>query len=274
MIDRGTVISFPHPVAWAGRYRINWQGVVLVATTATVFYLVLGPLAIALLTTFKKRDTLPFEPGPFTLENYAEVFLDPATWTLMVNTLVFAGGSLILGMSLAIILGWLVERSDIPHRELFFSLIVAPMAIPGMMAAIAWIFLLHPKIGLFNLLLRGGLDLPMMDGPFNIYTLWGMIFIEGFRMVPTIFLMTSGSFRSMDPALEEASLVAGKSRLVTSLKITLPLIWPAILAALLYFLIVAMEVFEIPGVLGMNAGIHVFSTRIYWAVHPPQWGSA
>jgi len=233
---------------------------------AVVFYLVLGPLAIALLATFRKKGTLPFEPGPFTLENYAEVFLDPSTWALILNTLVFAGGSLILGMSLALILGWLVERSDMPYHELMFSLIIAPMAIPGMMAAIAWIFLLHPKIGLFNIVVRWALGLDTPDGPLNIYTLWGMIFVEGIRMVPTIFLMTSGAFRSMDPALEEASRVAGKSSLVTTFRITLPLMWPAILAALLYFLIVAMEVFEIPGVLGMNAGIHVFSVVISTSV--------
>lgn len=265
-------VSLTPSVPQARDNRLNWQAILLVVTTAVVFYLVMGPLLIAFLATFKQKGTLPFEAGPLTLENYARVFFDPATWSLIANTTVFAFGSLIVGISLALILGWVVERSDIPHHELMFSLVIAPMAIPGMMAAIAWIFILHPRIGLFNLILRGVLGIEGTEGPLNIYTLWGMIFVEGIRMVPTIFLMTSGAFRSMDPALEEASHVAGKSHVATTFRITLPLMWPAISAAMLYFLIVAMEVFEIPGVLGMNAGIHVFSTRIYWAVHPPSGG--
>jgi iron(III) transport system permease protein len=261
------------------RNRVNWQKVVLCATAVVVLYLVLGPLVVAFVATFREQGMLPFEPGPLTLKNYAEVFLNPSTWTLMWNTSVFAAGSLILGMTFAIAFSWLVERSDMPYRELMFSLIIAPMAIPGMMAAIAWIFLLDPRIGLINIILRGVPGLDLAKGPLNIYTLWGMIFVEGIRMVPTMFLMISGAFRSMDPSLEEASRVAGKSTIATICQITLPLMRPAILAALLYYLVVAMEVFEVPGVLGLNAGVHVFSTRIYWAVHPaigglPDYGLA
>jgi len=277
--DSDVVLSLPRPVEGVRRKGVRWKAVTLLVTSVVVFYLVLGPLFIALIATFREKDTLPLEAGPFTFVNYARVFLDPATWTLMVNTLVFAGGSLIIGMGLAIVFSWLIERSDLPYHELMFSLIIAPMAMPGMMAAIAWIFLLDPRIGLINLILRGTLGLDIMKGPLNIYTLWGMIFVEGIRMVPTIFLMISGSFRSMDPSLEEASRVAGKSNWVTTIRITLPLMWPAIMAALLYYLIVAMEVFEVPGVLGLTAGIHVFSTRIYWAVNPsigglPDYGLA
>lgn len=279
MQDSDVVLSLPRPVEGVRRKGVRWKAVTLLVTSVVVFYLVLGPLFIALIATFREKDTLPLEAGPFTFVNYARVFLDPATWTLMVNTLVFAGGSLIIGMGLAIVFSWLIERSDLPYHELMFSLIIAPMAMPGMMAAIAWIFLLDPRIGLINLILRGTLGLDIMKGPLNIYTLWGMIFVEGIRMVPTIFLMISGSFRSMDPSLEEASRVAGKSNWVTTIRITLPLMWPAIMAALLYYLIVAMEVFEVPGVLGLTAGIHVFSTRIYWAVNPsigglPDYGLA
>jgi iron(III) transport system permease protein len=105
-----------------------------------------------------------------------------------------------------------------------------------------------------------------------VYTLYGMVLVEGIRMVPTLFLMIAGAFRSMDPSLEEASRVAGHSPAGTFLRVTLPIMRPAILGAMLYYFIVAIEAFEIPGVLGMSAGIHVFSTRIYWAIHPSAGG--
>jgi iron(III) transport system permease protein len=252
--------------------RVNGQTLTLTATAAAVSYLVLGPLLITILATFRERGTLPFEPGPVTFENYAKVFLDISTWNLIANTLMFASGALILGVGLALLLGWLVERTDITHRELIFSLIIAPMAIPGMMVAIGWIFLLDARIGLFNIMIRSLFGLNLTEGPLNIYSLGGMIVVEGIRMVPTIFLMTSGAFRSMDPVLEEASRASGASAVATTFRITLPLLAPAIFASMVYFLIVAMEAFEVPGILGMNAGIHVFSTRIYWAIHHPSGG--
>jgi iron(III) transport system permease protein len=152
------------------------------------------------------------------------------------------------------------------------------MAIPGIMAAVAWIFLLDPKIGFINSIIRTLSGTEMAAGPLNIYTLPGMIFVEGIRMVPTIFLMISGPFRSMDPTLEEASRTSGKSIMVTLRRVTFPLMWPAIAGAVFYYLIVVMEVFEIPGVLGLTAGVHVFSTRIYYAANPsygiPDYGLA
>lgn len=268
----GSGLSYLGPALRIVRSRVNWHIVTLITTAAAVFYLVLGPLLISLLATFRQRGTLPFEPGPLTLENYAKVFLDISTLHLIANTLMFASGALILGIGLALALGWLVERTDIAYRELLFSMIIAPMAIPGMMVAIGWIFLLDARIGLFNIMIRALFGLDVTEGPLNIYSLGGMIVVEGIRMVPTIFLMTSGAFRSMDPVLEEASRASGASTLATTFKITLPLLAPAIFASMVYFLIVAMEAFEIPGILGMNAGIHVFSTRIYWAIHHPSGG--
>jgi iron(III) transport system permease protein len=250
----------------------------MVFTAASVFILVLGPLAVAFIATFRARGTLPFESGPIVLENYTKVFFDIETWILLLNTFGFAAGSLVIGVSLAILLSLIVERSKVPCPNLLFALVITPMAIPGIMAAVAWIFLLDPKIGFINTIIRTVSGIETASGPLNIYTLWGMIFVEGIRMVPTIFLMISGPFRSMDPTLEEASRTSGKSVLVTLRQITFPLLWPAIFGAIFYYLIVVMEVFEIPGVLGLTAGVHVFSTRIYQAANPsyglPDYGLA
>jgi iron(III) transport system permease protein len=259
-----------HDEGW--RPWFSARSLALLGTLGLVLYLVLAPLGIALAATFKGEGYLPFEASPLTLTNYARVFLDPTTWTLLVNTTLFAVGSLALGATFAIGFSWLVERTDLPARELIFSLIIAPMAMPGMLAAIAWVFLLDPTVGMLNLIARAVPGVEMTRGPFNIYTLGGMVLVEGLRMVPTLFLMISGPFRAMDPSLEEASRVAGRSGPRTLLYVTLPLMRPAILAALLYYFVVAIEAFEIPGVLGLSAGVHLFSTRIYWATTPASGG--
>lgn len=254
-----------------GARRFAGQPVIMAITFVLVGYLVLGPLGVSAISTFRGRGVLPLDPlafGGLTLGNYREVFLSPDTYQLLWNTMAFTFGSLAVGGTLAIVLSWIIERTDIRWRNLQFALVVAPMAMPGMLSAIAWIFLLDPNAGLVNQGLRLFWPGDATSGPINIYSLAGMIFIEGIRMVPTIFLMTSAAFRSMDPALEEASRVSGASGWQTARGITVPLMFPAILAALLYYMIVVIEAFEVPGVIGMSAGRHVFSTAIYRAVYP------
>jgi iron(III) transport system permease protein len=115
-------------------------------------------------------------------------------------------------------------------------------------------------------------------GPFDIYTLSGMCFVQGLRLVPSAYLMIAASFRAMDPSLEEQSAMAGQNVAQTTLRVTLPIMRPALLAALIYFIIVVIESFDIPGLLGFTARIRVLSTAIYWATHSevvlPDYGLA
>jgi iron(III) transport system permease protein len=124
--------------------------------------------------------------------------------------------------------------------------------------------LLSPRIGFVNKSLQSLFNLT--GPPINIYSLGGMIFIEGLRLVPTAFLMLVPLMRGMDPALEEAAAVSGARPLSTLRKITLRLLAPGLVAVMIYQAMTALEVFEIPGVLGLPAGIYVFSTKIYAVV--------
>src|SRR5262249_50678914 len=115
-------------------------------------------------------------------------------------------------------------------------------------------------------------------GPLDIYSLGGMCFVQGLRLVPSAYLMIAASFRAMDPSLEDQSAMAGRNVAQTTLKVTLPIVRPALLAALIYYVIVVIESFDIPGLLGFTARIRVLSTAIYWATHSevglPDYGLA
>jgi len=84
--------------------------------------------------------------------------------------------------------------------------------------------------------------------------------------------------RSMDPALEEAAAVSGASPMSTTRKVTLRLLAPGLVAVTIYQAMTALELFEVPGILGLPSGIYVFSTKIYSIVHsatfPPPYGQA
>jgi iron(III) transport system permease protein len=259
--------------------RLSGRTLAFGATLAVVSYLVLVPLFMLLYASVRStEDKLPFEATATTLSNYVLIFTSPATLPILLNTLLFAAGSLAIGLPLAIAFAWLMERTDVPGRGWIAGSILVPMTIPSLLSAIAWIQLLDPRIGLVNVVLRGALGLSGDSGPFDIYSLYGMCFVQGLRLVPSAYLMIAASFRAMDPSLEEQSAIAGRGVTQTTFRVTLPIVRPALLAALIYYIIVVIESFDIPGLLGFTARIRVLSTAIYWATHSevglPDYGLA
>jgi len=261
------------------RLSLSFEKLIFFLPAAVVAYLVLPPLALLLLSTFRSTaDRLPFEPGPWTLANYLQVFSSGETYVLFQNSLVYALCSVLSALAIAVVLVWLIERTDIPGGNLLFTLLLIPLAIPGLIKAVGWSLLASPRIGAINVALRDLLGLSGDLGPLNIYSLPGIIFVSTLSHVPSMVLMISGSFRNFDPALEEASEVSGASGSQTQLLVTLPLLKPALYAAFIYYLADALDDFQIPAVLGLNAGIRVFSTKIFLATRPvsglPDYGLA
>ncbi len=242
-----------------------------------VFFLVLTPVAFLVLGSFSTAS-LPMDFSFQTMGwiNYLTVYSDPGTYALLNNTVIYVVGSVTVAISVATVLAWLVERTNIPLKLVIYAGVPMEMAMPGMLQAMAWVLLLSPRIGFFNVTLMNFLGLS--EAPLNIYSLGGMIFIEGMSLVSTAFLMLVPLFRSMDPSLEEAAAVSGGRPSSITRKITLRLLAPGLIAVTVYQTISAMERFEIPGVLGLPAGIYVFSTKIYSLVHsatfPPPYGQA
>src|SRR6476659_3646187 len=94
-----------------------------------------------------------------------------------------------------------------------------------------------------------------------------MAFVDGLHHSPRGSLLMTAALRSMDPALEEAALMSGASIASVAWRITLRLSWPAAFATLLILFVRALESFEAPALLGLPAGIQVFTSAIYSAIH-------
>lgn len=251
--------------------NLVFGGVVL-----ALLWLILIPLGQLILNSF--RTGHPAVPSPLTLQNYLVGFTNPLTYQMIWNTLFFAGTGTVLTVSIAVLFAWLTERTDMPGRNLAWSLLLVPLAMPGFLFSIAWIFLLDSRVGLINIWLRALLSFFGMEletGPLNIYSMAGMIFLDGIRGVTTVFLLIVGAFRAMDPNLEEAARIAGAKAWTTFRRVTLPTLLPAILAAFLYSFISSMESFEAPLLVGLPAGIYVYSTMIYYSTRlMPSYGLA
>src|SRR5690606_21994174 len=181
------------------------------------------------------------------------------------NSIWFATGTAALAFVVGTGLAWMHERTHTPFKSLFFALSIIPLIIPGILFTVAWILLGSPKIGIFNLLMQNwfGTDYVFI----NVYSMWGMIWVESLHYSPMAFLIMTAAFRSMDPSLEESALMSGASVRQIAWRITLKLTWPAIFATILILFVRAIESFEVPALLGLPVGIQVFTSSIYQAIH-------
>lgn len=187
------------------RWRIGevlGRNIFFIFVVLILLWLILFPIGQMILNSF--RTGHPAVPGPFTLQNYIVGYTNPLTYQMILNTFIFAGTSTMISVSVAILFAWLTERTDMPFRNLAWSLLLVPLAMPGLLFSISWVLLLAPKIGLVNIGLKGlmawsGFELQV--DPINIYSMGGMIFLDGLRGITTVFLLVAGAFRMMDPAL-------------------------------------------------------------------------
>jgi len=240
---------------------------ILILVTAFLLLVILVPLVRLILSSFQLGH--PAMPEGWTLQNYVAAYSLPKFYSALGTTVVLSALGTVITMTIAVLFAWLIERTDMPLRNLAWILILIPMAIPGVLFALGWALLLSPKTGTVNLLLRGALEplgIHLTQGPLNIYSLGGLVFLDGLRGVTTIFLMVVGAFRMMDPSLEEAARVSKASSHGTFFQITLPVLMPAVLTAGMYEFVSSMESFEAPLAVGLPAGIFVLSTLIYFTV--------
>ena len=249
------------------------RGPLIALSIAAVAWLALVPLVFLLWQSILTPQTAA-APAQFTLDNFRTAYLSADTARLLVNSVQFASGAAVLALCVGTGLAWMNERTNTPFKSLFFALTIMPLVIPGILFTVSWIMLASPKIGLLNLALQRLFD---TDAVFvNIYSMSGMIWVDGLHYSPMAFLLMTAAFRSMDPSLEEQAAMSGASLFQTARRITLGLAWPAALASLLILFVRSIESFEVPALLGLPVGIHVYTSAIYQAIHeyPSQIGLA
>lgn len=259
----GEAIDVPGASSAKGQ-PIEAKWFIIAGAVLVVAWLALVPLGFLVWQSFMTTGT-PSAPPVFTLKHYAQAYNSPETPRLFANSLIYASGAATMALILGIVLAWLNERTNTPFKALFFASSVVPLIVPGILFTVSWIMIASPKIGLINLVLQGltGTDYVFVD----VYSMTGMIVVDGLHYAPIAFLMMTAALRSMDPSLEESALMSGASTLSVAWHVTLKLTWPAILASFLILFIRAIESFEVPALLGLPVGIHVFTSSIYEAIH-------
>jgi iron(III) transport system permease protein len=261
--------------ALAGRRLVGFlklSNFVLVACVLIAVWFVFVPVWALFYNAFTE-DT-GFGPGPFSLSNFVEAYSSWHILSLFRNSLIFAVGTAMVTFLMGGLVSWVVERTDAPCGSLFHSLALLSFAIPGLLMAMAWIFVLSPNIGWVNALLKSGFGLS--QAPVSIYSMAGMIWALASHYFPLAYLALGPALRVLDVRMEEAGLVSGGRHWQVLSKITLPLLRPAILSAMLLLFVLTMSSYEVPRLIGRPARIDVFTTDIQGAIiqTPPEFGVA
>lgn len=229
----------------------------------TLLVLMLGFLSLypmAMLFYGSLHSTPPGMAGTFTLDGYASLASD-GNLAAFVNTVVISLVKTVLSLALAILLAWIVARTDTPGRRVLEVLITLPFFIPPILTATAWAMLGNAQVGTINLVWKAltGAETPLVD----VYSYGGVVWHMMQYSTPFIFLLVVDAFRAMDPSLEEASRMSGASRRQTFWRVTFALMLPVTTSAFILSFIRGMESFESAVFFGTPVGINVITTQIY-----------
>jgi iron(III) transport system permease protein len=256
-----------------GTTRLNMRAQFFLVglAAAVIAYLTVVPLITLIYGSLKSGP--PGVAGSLTLDNYSLLFQNWRLPAALLNSLIFSMGSSFLAFAGGLYLAWMTERTNVRWRGAIYVCVLAPMIVPGILTTVGWILLFGRRTGIVNIIAMQYLGL---SEPIEINNMPGMIWVQGTDQIPLVFLLLAAALRSMDPSLEEAAMVAGSGIIRTTLRITLRVLLPAILAVCMITFVRAIESFEVPALIGIPAGILVFATEVYLATKsvPTDFGMA
>src|ERR1700719_4354369 len=236
---------------------------VVSAAVGLAAWLSLVPLGFLVWQSFLTPETAT-TPAQLTLDNYRTAYWSVETLRVFGNSAEFAAGSASLAFVVGTFFAWVNQRTDTPFKSIFFALSLIPLVIPAILFTVSWILLASPKIGIINVAVQELFATDLVVA--NIYSMGGMIFVDGLHQSPLAFLLMTAALRSTDPPLEESALMCGATVLQIAWRMTLKLVWPAVMAVFLILFLRAIESFEVPAILGLPVGIEVYTSSIYQAV--------
>ena len=242
---------------------------------AAVLIVVLAALVLPPFVFLLKASVVDAQRGgEWSLANFEAVLGSRRFLVTSANSLVFAAGSAVVALAIGWTTAWIVERTNTPLKPLAYLTAIISLGTPYILYVTAWL-LLFGKAGPINQLYRTLTG--TSDVLINVYSMPGMIMVEGFLWSPLAFLLVGATLRNANPELEEAARVSGAGTWMTIRRVTLRLSLPSILALAMLVFIRAIEAFEVPALVGLPGRISVLTTDIYGnmvAQAPPDIGGA
>ena len=196
---------------------------------------------------------------------YARMQDLPRIGTTLSTTVVLASLSSVLAVFMGTLLAWCASMLPQRVRRVGELAPLLPLVGPAGAAVTGWIFLLSPRVGYLNMALRSlpGLD-TLEEGPFDIYSVTGIIIITGMLLSSFVYVFVFTGLKNMGQELEAAAAACGASPTMRFFTITLPLLRPSIIFATGVVFLLGLGQFTAPLLLGRTAKIDVLTTEMFY----------
>jgi iron(III) transport system permease protein len=196
-------------------------------------------------------------PAGLDLSAFRQFAERPDEWLALWQSLWISAASVLLAALIGVPLGFLFARNEFPGRRLLGSLVILPVALPPLVGVIAFLFL-YGETGFLTRSIQWLLGLESapwrLDGPGAI------LLVHAYSMYVFFYLFTRAALARFDASVLEAAAVLGARRWRTLRRVTLPLLWPALLGAGLLTFMTALGSFSAPYLFG--GGFRVLPTQI------------
>lgn len=235
------------------RRRAAW--LFLLPMVATVLLVAGWPLARTIwfsLTDARLDDTAA--PAFIGLENYAWLIRDPDWWNAVRNTVTFA----IVSVSLETLLGLVIAlalNERMRGRGLLRAAMLIPWAIPTVVSAQMWGWMLHDQVGVVNeaLLGLGLIARPLAFTADPDLALWAIVAVDVWKTTPFMALLILAALQLLPDEIYEAAEIDGLGPVGRFFRLTLPLIRPALMVAIIFRALDALRVFDLMYVMTGNS---------------------
>ena len=197
-------------------------------------------------------------------QSYRTAYADPSILTTLKNTVLLALFDLLFAIVVGTILAWSALHLPPRFQTVGAAIPLLPLLIPGIASVIGWIFLLSPSVGYLNSGLRKLLFfLDLREGPLDIYTFGGMVFVSGLLLSSFIYMFVYNGLRNAGAEYEEAAAVSGASPLRILFTVTLPQLRPSLAYGGGIVFMLALGQFSVPILLKGRSKIDVISTKMF-----------
>jgi trehalose/maltose transport system permease protein len=234
------------------RTRVAW--LFLLPVIGALFVVAGWPLLRTILLSFTdaRLSSLDAYEG-VGLDNYLYLLQDPVWWQAVKNTFVFTAASVTIETVLGVVIA-LALNAHFRGRGLLRAAVLIPWAIPTVISAKMWGWMYHDLYGVVNVIFLklGLIDRSMAWTADPSLSMAAMIAVDVWKTTPFMALLTLAALQLIPQDLYEASRIDGVSPVRVFFQITLPLIGPALMVAIIFRALDALRVFDLPFVLTGN----------------------
>jgi multiple sugar transport system permease protein len=248
------------PAARRGLSDISIRNLFIIPTIAFLIVFNIFPLAYSLGYSFTDFRASTSAPASFVgLQNYRDLLHDEHVWNNFTVTakyvLLSVGGQVLVGFGLAMLL-----NRDIPLKGVITTLLLLPMMMSMVVVGLFWELLYSPSWGIVDYAL--GLEgFDWLSNP-NV-ALYAIAITDIWMWSPFVMLLSLAGLSAIPPRLYEAAAIDRASRWYTFTRITLPLVTPLLLIAVIFRTMEAIKAFDLPFIMSTQETTELIAIKLY-----------